>query len=165
MKAVSAVLPLEKSKAYLAIFWGGLIAGALDITAACVTNGFRGISPIRVLQSVASGLFGRDSYRGGLKTAALGLVLHFIIAFGATIAFYSASRKLKFLVRQAIVCGALYGVAVYWFMQLVVLPLSAVPFKFSFTFASVVTGLIVHILCVGLPISLVVRRYSDNRDL
>ncbi len=136
------------------------IAGVLDITAAVVTTLLRGGRPLRMLQSIASGVLGPGSYQGGFKTAALGVFLHFVIAFGATVVFYVASRKLTFLVRQAIVSGLLYGIGVYFFMNLVVLPLSAVPFKVSFRPSLLVTGLIVHMLCVGLPIALVVRRFS-----
>jgi uncharacterized membrane protein YagU involved in acid resistance len=113
-----------------------------------------------MLQSIASGVLGLDSYNGGLKTAALGLVLHFVIATGAAAVFYAASRKLSFLVRQAIISGLLYGIVVYFFMQLVVLPLSAFPHKVAFTLSSLLIGLGVHMFCVGLPISLTVRRYS-----
>ncbi|MGH9908553.1 MAG: hypothetical protein ACRD8U_23590 [Pyrinomonadaceae bacterium] len=67
---------------------------------------------------------------------------------------------MRFLVRQAIISGLLYGIAVFFFMNLVVLPLSAVPFKVSFGASQLITGLIVHMLCVGLPIALVVRHFS-----
>jgi uncharacterized membrane protein YagU involved in acid resistance len=113
-----------------------------------------------MLQSIASGLLGLDSYNRGLKTAALGVVLHFIIATGAAAVFYAASRKLTFLVRQPIISGLIYGIAVYFFMNLVVLPLSAFPHKVTFPLSSLIIGLVVHMLCVGLPIALVVRRYS-----
>jgi uncharacterized membrane protein YagU involved in acid resistance len=142
------------------ILLAGLVAGVLDLTAAVVTTLLRGRPPTRMLQSIASGLLGLDSYNGGLKTAALGVVLHFIIATGAAAVFYAASRKLTFLVRQAIVSGLLYGIAVYFFMQLVVLPLSAFPHRVTFPLSGVLIGLGVHMLCVGLPISLIVRRYS-----
>lgn len=150
----------EGSKPYKTILLAGLIAGVLDLTAALVTGGWRGVNPKRLLQAIASGLLGLDSYTGGLRTAALGVVLHFIIATAAAAFFYLASRKLAFLERQAIVSGLLYGIAVYFFMNLVVLPVSAFPHKVSFTPSSLVTGLVVHMLCVGLPISLTVRRYS-----
>ena len=62
--------------------------------------------------------------------------------------------------RHAVVCGLLYGVAVYLFMYLIVLPLT---FHRSFVqqFSAVATGLVIHMLCVGLPISLSVRRYAE----
>jgi uncharacterized membrane protein YagU involved in acid resistance len=153
----SITVPRERRAAYRAIVWGGLIAGVLDLTAAFVTNYMRGLGPIGILQSIASGLLGTDSYKGGLKTAALGAVLHFFIAFTAATVFYLASRKFHFLVQRAVISGLLYGVAVYLFMNLIVLPLSAFPHKIRFSSSAVVTGLIIHMLCVGLPISLVVK--------
>jgi len=57
-------------------------------------------------------------------------------------------------------CGLLYGFAVYLFMNSIVLPLSAFPHKIWPRFDVVLIGLVVHMLCVGLPIALTVRRYS-----
>jgi uncharacterized membrane protein YagU involved in acid resistance len=160
MATRAAVFLLKRSRAYKSILWGGLIAGALDLVAALVTNVARGSSPLRVLQSIASGLLGAKSYAGGLATATLGVLLHFLIALCAAAVYYVLSRKFKFLARHAILGGLLYGVAVYWFMNLVVLPLSAVPFKVSFRPELLATGLAVHALCVGLPIALTARHYS-----
>lgn len=159
MSATSA--PPEGSKAYRAIFWGGLIAGILDITYAFVASWLRGgRGPVSVLQSVASGLLGANAFEGGYGTAALGAALHFLIAFTAAAVYYAASRQLKFLVQQALVCGLLYGIAVYLFMNFVVLPLSAIPFKVSYPLRTLIPALLGHMLLVGLPISLAVRRYS-----
>jgi uncharacterized membrane protein YagU involved in acid resistance len=160
MAASIAMFVLKRSRAYRAILWGGLIAGTLDLTAAFVTNGWRGLGPLRILQSIASGLLGADAFKGGFAIALLGVLLHFLIAFIAAAVYYVLSRKFKFLVQQAALSGLLYGIAVYWFMNLVVLPLSFVPFKISQRPALLITGLIVHMLCVGLPIALTVRRYS-----
>lgn len=164
MEEFSETVPTEKSNFFKAILFGGLLAGVLDITAACLTNYW--ISPVRIFQSVAAGLLGAKSAEGGVATAVLGIFLHFVIAFIWTIVFYAASRKIRFLVNQAIISGALYGVAVYWFMQLVVMPLSAFPYKKQLVPEpkQFVVGMIVHILCVGLPIALVVRYYSNQRN-
>ncbi|MDQ1404891.1 MAG: hypothetical protein QOG55_520 [Acidobacteriaceae bacterium] len=161
MSADSTTMSLKRPKDYRAILWGALIAGVLDITAAFVNSGLRGRSPIWDLQSVASGLLGPNSYKGGLRTAALGLVLHFFIAFVACAVYYLASRKLQFLLRWAIVCGLLYGVAVYLVMYGIVLPMT---FHRSFfhPLTAVVIALITHMLCVGLPISLLLRRYAKS---
>ena len=70
---------MSKPSAARAILVGGLIAGALDITYACVFFGLRNhVSPIRILQSVARGALGQNAFQGGLKTAALGLFFHFL---------------------------------------------------------------------------------------
>jgi len=152
-------------KNYRAILWGGLICGAMDITAAVVVYGLVwGRGAIRILQSVASGLLGSVSYDGGLITALLGLLLHFCIAFGAATVFYLASRKITVLLKLPVLSGILYGIAVYFFMQLVVVPLSAYPHNITFLPRSVLTGLAIHILCVGLPISLTIHHFSNRPD-
>ena len=160
METISEDVGLERSDGLKAILFGGLIAGLLDITAASVNvwlNSGRG--PISTFQSVAGGLYGAETFNGGYRTAAIGLALHFFIATTATAVFYLASRKLKFMVSRAILSGVLYGIAVWLFMYLVVLPLSA--WKTStYPLKTVVTGIIIHIFCVGLPIALIVRRFS-----
>jgi hypothetical protein len=151
--------PLAWSKMAPAILWGGLIAGAMDITAAFITAGLRGATPVRVLQFVASGLLGPSSFQSGASSATLGMLIHFFIAFSATTVFYVASRKMAFLTQQPATAGVLYGVTVYLVMYWVVTPLSAVrrgPFSWNSTIVAVLT----HIFCVGLPIALSVRRFS-----
>ncbi len=140
------------------IVLGGLSAGVLDFIAACVTNASRDVTPMRIGQSIASGVLGRDAFNGGYKTAALGVLLHFVIAFGAAAIFCLASNKLHWIVENPWRSGALFGIEVFWFMQLIVLPLSAISFKQNFSWQVVTTGMVVHILCVGFPIALAASR-------
>lgn len=142
---------------FLAIAVGGLIVGVLDLIYAVVV--YSPNAPILIPQTIASGVLGVKSYDGGPQTAALGVVLHFVIAFGAATVYYLASRKLPFLVHSAVLCGLIFGGLVYLAMHLVVLPLSAAPhghMAFIYKFCEFAE----HCLCVGLPISLSVRRYS-----
>jgi uncharacterized membrane protein YagU involved in acid resistance len=149
------------TRAFRTVLVGGLIAGTLDISYACIFSYIRrGTSPVRVLQSVASGALGRSAFDGGAKTAALGLVFHFLIATIAAAVYYLASRPLRFLVNQAIICGPLYGVGVYLFMNFVVLPLSAIGSRPPLPLPVLIGGLLIHMFGIGLPIALVVRRYS-----
>jgi uncharacterized membrane protein YagU involved in acid resistance len=151
--------PTERAFAGAPVFWAGLLCGVLDITAAFVTWGVKGVMPVRILQGIASGLLGPKSFQGGLWTAALGGALHFLIAFVAAAVFYTASLKLSFMTRHAVAAGVFYGVLVYAFMYWVVVPLSRVqprPFSWSATVIAIIT----HMVCVGLPISLVIRSYS-----
>src|SRR6266436_1914412 len=151
----------DRSRALRAILLGGLIAGTLDISYACIFSYIRrGTSPVRILQSVASGAVGRSAFDGSAKTAALGLVFHFLIATTAAAVYYLASRYLRFLVNQAIICGPLYGVCIYLVMNLVVLPLSAIGSRQALPLPVLISGLLVHMFGIGLPIALVVRRYS-----
>ena len=150
-----------KAKALTVILCGGLIAGTLDLTAACISSWFRaGVGPVQVMQSVASGLLGAEAYTGGARTAALGVALHFLIATVATAVFYFASRKLKFLVEHPITAGLLYGVGVYLFMNFVVLPLSALPQRAAPPLSGRIIGLLIIMFCIGLPIAAIVNWFS-----
>lgn len=110
-----------------ALLFGGLTVGTLDILDAFVFNAFRGIKPIRILQFIASGVLGREAAFGGAAaTAALGLLLHFFIAFVVVALYVLASRKLPILARRPFVFGPLYGVLVHLVMHYGIVPLSAV---------------------------------------
>ncbi len=151
---------LEKNpNAMLAVLWAGFACGVLDITAALVVYGYFGAKPMRLLQGIASGLLGPKAFDGGLATALLGLLCHFFIAFGAATVYFVASRPIRPLTQYAVVSGVLYGVAVYFFMNRIVLPLSAAA-KRPFSLKLMIIGVVIHIFCVGLPISLSVRRFS-----
>ena len=158
-----AVAPTEQSRPIRAVLSAGLTAGALDITAAFGFYALRGVSPVRILQSIASGLLGSAAFEGGAPAATLGALLHFFIALVAAAVYYWVSRHLTFLVRQPVVSGTSYGVAVYMFMNHVVLPLSAVA-KRPFALGTALIMVVIHVLCVGLPIAFIVRRYSEQPE-
>jgi hypothetical protein len=153
--------PLLSRSLMLTIVVAGLIAGTLDILGAIVSSAFHQVSPVRVLQSVASGLLGRSAYEGGAATAALGLLLHFAIMQVIAGIFVLVAQCVQLLNRQAVAFGVLYGVTVYFFMKAVVLPLSAFPGKPSYAVNALAVGIFVHILCVGLPIALLSKRVSN----
>ena len=150
----------SRSGATRAILSAGLACGIMDYTAACVTWWLRArVTPVRIGQSIASGLLGPRSFQGGNETALLGFAIHFLIAFTAATVFYLLSRKLKFMTEHFLAAGVLYGMAVYTFMYWVVMPLSLVrrgPFSWNLTLLAIVT----HIFCVGLPIAIGVKKYG-----
>jgi len=143
----------------MTILWIGLIAGTLDIADNLIFNQFRGISPIRVFQYIASGLIGMKSFQLGLASVALGVLIHYTIALFWTGVFYTASRKFSILVRRPVICGLLYGVVVYLVMNFVILPLSRVPPRpAAVTLPSRINAVLALLLFIGLTISLLTRR-------
>lgn len=138
----------------------GLFAGTLDIADALIFNKWRGITPTRVLQYIASGVLGTASFHGGPASAGLGLALHYLIALSWTTLFYVASRNLAVLTRRPILSGLVYGGVIYLVMNFVVLPASSVPHPSSpTTIASLVNGILALLLCIGLPVSVLTARY------
>jgi hypothetical protein len=150
----------QRQPAYRTIALAGVIAGSLDLGTAFVEAGLEGRSPIRLLQGIAGGLLGRAAFQKGLWSAALGAFFHFLIAFTAAAVFYMASRKLKLLLKRPVLSGTFYGIAVYCFMYLVVLRLSAYHVVARFS-PITIRDIAVHIFMVGLPIALVVRKCSS----
>jgi hypothetical protein len=153
---------MNRPSATKAIFWGGLIAGTLDLTAACVASWLRAnVKPLVVMQSISSGLLGRDAYTGGAKTAVMGVVLHYLIATTWTAIFYFASRRLRSLIERPVTWGLVYGVLVWVFMNFVVLPLSRFPApRTAPTLSGRMIGLLIIMFFIGIPIALIVRRFS-----
>ena len=158
MSPSTTPLVTSRSGVLQAILWGGFACGVLDITAAFVVYGSFGLKPLRLLQGIAAGVLGPGALGGGIATAALGLFLHFVIAYGAATVYVVASRWLRFLLQHATAWGPVYGVAVYFFMNRVVVPLSAAR-KNPFSVRMMVIGVVIHIFCVGLPISTASRKY------
>lgn len=148
---------LFDGRALRAAMYGGLIAGGLDITYAFIGYGLLGVTPFRILHSVASGWLGKTAYEGGAATAALGLVSHLGIACVAAALYVFASRHWHVLVERPIPFGGLYGLAIFIVMNYVVVPLSAAtvggPKGIFYPL-----GLLVHIFLVGVPIALFARR-------
>ena len=149
-------------RAFDTIVWGGLLAGTLDAVDGVVAFGLQGLNPIQVLQYIASGLLGTASFQGGLKTAGLGALLHYFIAFAVATVYYAASLKLPVLHARPLKWGLTYGVAVYLFMNYFVLPLSAVP-KSPFSVALFLNGVIGHAIFVGLAIAWYAHRSATAR--
>ena len=145
-----------------AVLYGTLVVGVLDLADAFVFFGLRGARPMRILQSIASGLLGRGAFSGGPRTALLGAVLHFFIAFLIVATFFVASRYISILRRTPVWSGLMYGVVVYLVMNFVVLPLSAAG-RGSYAWPIVANGLIIHMLGVGLPSSLFARAGRANQ--
>ncbi len=103
-----------------AIFWGGALCGTLDAIAATTSFALRKVSPLQVWHNVASGLLGAKALEKGWTTGALGLVLHFVIAFSAAIVFCVTARWLPWLVQSRWIAGAAYGILVFVVMNRIV---------------------------------------------
>jgi len=144
-----------------AILWIGLVAGTLDITENLGFNHFRGISPGRVFQYIASGLIGLKSFQSGWNSVALGVAIHYAIALTWTGIFLVAALKFPTTTRRPVLSGVIYGCLVYLIMTFMVLPLSGVPHPpAAITIASRINAVLALIFCIGLPISLLTRRTS-----
>jgi hypothetical protein len=150
---------IERDNPTRPLILGALVVGTLDILDAFVFFGLRsGASPIRILQSISAGVLGADALQGGPGTAALGLLLHYVIATVIVLVYYVASGRLHALVRRPVLYGLLYGVAAYAVMTFVVVPLSAAGSGLRMpAWPVALNGVLIHAFGVGLPSALAAR--------
>ena len=156
-----------KPRAFESILYGGLAAGVLDFLDASIFFPlYYGITFQRVWHGVAAGIYGRDAAReGGWYTALIGILMHFVVAFGVATVYCIASRYIPFLVRHPVISGLVYGVIVNYVMQWVVIPLSAIgPRTGGEPIGSLLNSVIGHALLVGLPVALIAA-WSARRRL
>jgi uncharacterized membrane protein YagU involved in acid resistance len=136
-----------------AIFASGTLAGVLDILATSTVMRSQGVPLQRLLQFIASGALGAASFEGRNRTATLGLILHFLIALVLASIFYALTIPLPVILQHPWFFGALFGTAVHLIMSFIVVPLSRAARR-PFNPQAFVTQLVIHIVCVGMPIAL-----------
>ena len=148
------------------IFLSGLIAGTLDILAALIIYDLilQKTPSIKILQSIASGIFKKEAYSGGSQMALYGLLLHYFIAFTFAVFYFTIYPYFNILKKNTLLSGILYGIFVWIIMNLLVLPtvFPALPEK-HLDFPLILSMLIL-IFCIGIPIAFITRKhYSFHR--
>jgi uncharacterized membrane protein YagU involved in acid resistance len=141
-----------------AVLLGGSIAGILDIIFAISFAAYNGATPVRLLQTVASGLLGTAAFTGGIPVAALGLALHFFMSFAWAGAFLALARLVPAFTLHPLLSGIIFGAFVFFAMRLVVLPLSAFPYPVTFKPIATTLDLLSHTLLFGVPIAWAIQR-------
>jgi len=163
-KPLTSSVDRETPRALDTIVYGGIVVAILDGLFAFVFYGLiLGVKPLRIFQSVASGLLGRSSFDGGVRTFVFGLLLHLVVAICIAAVFYLASLKLPILIRHAVASGLVYGLIAYLVMNYVVIPLSRIGLRPT-TMRVFLPAFIAHAFLVGLPIALLARRSAQARE-
>jgi hypothetical protein len=146
------------------ILLAGFIAGLLDLLSAIIQNNLilQRTSTERLLQGIANAIFRGRAFSGGLPMALYGLLLHFLIAYSFTIAYFLLFPYIGFLSRHKIISGLLYGMVIWSVMNLVVLRL-VFPQLSMPSFSSFITAAAILMIMVGLPVSLIIPKYYYSK--
>lgn len=149
------------------ILIGGLFAGLADFLYASIGTMMAGRPWTQAWMGVASGLIGKAAKQGGIEIVALGVALHFFICLTAAALLYFIASRVRWLPKQWIVLGILYGVAFLAVMNYIVLPLSAIG-RSIYPLEKIHVHAFFHILLVGWPtaffISRALKRGLNSRD-
>jgi uncharacterized membrane protein YagU involved in acid resistance len=146
-------------RALAAILSAGLVAGTIDIGAACLINGR---SVIFILHTIAGGLLAKRSYAGGTQTALLGLLLQELMGILIAAIYVAAAAVLPSLRRRWLVGGLAYGVVIFFVMNYLVVPLSAWKHHAHFS-TYTFTANMAAMLLFGLIVAYFARRHGALR--
>jgi len=137
----------------------GLIAGTLDITAACVNAYVAAeVLPSRVLQYVASGMFGKAAFEGGYGMMAWGLFFHFIIAFSCAACFFLLYPEIKLLRFSWVLNAIAIGIVAWIVTTQIIVPVSQIGPQ-PFDMGKAAKAALILVVCIGLPIAFSAKRY------
>jgi uncharacterized membrane protein YagU involved in acid resistance len=148
----------------------GLVAGTLDITAACMQAYLKTEAmPSQVLKYVASGAVDPKTFSNDTVLAAVGLLVHFVIAISFTFFFFFWAKQIPSLVKYPLLFGILYGVFVWSTMRFIILPyisrLNPKPIVGQEAIKNAAIAAAIIVVCVGIPVVLFARKYirSSNK--
>ena len=148
---------------FWAILAGGAIGGLLDLLFAVAFAAYRGAGPVRVFQTIASGLVGNAAFTGETTMAALGVACHFVLSWMWAALFAALAWNVRALATRPILGGAAFGFGVFFCMRLIVLPLSAYPRPVTFPPLASVLDLLSHMFLFGVPIAVLISRQIRAR--
>ena len=142
----------------------GLVAGTLDIIAACTQAYLKtGTIPSQVFKYVASGAVDPKTFSNDTMLAAVGLLVHFIIAISFAFFFFFLAKQIPSLVKYPILIGILYGVFVWGTMRFIILPfisrLNPKPIVGQEAIKNAAIAAAIIVVCVGIPVVLLARKY------
>lgn len=126
---------------------GGFTLATLDLLYACSFWAWlRHVSPVRLLQYIASGALGEAAFDGGIGTALVGAGFHYFIAIVMVLVYYLASRRYRALVQHPLRYGLPYGLLLWVVMTHVVVPLSLAQPSAKPLMLAVVTNFLMHLV-------------------
>ncbi|HKZ81850.1 MAG TPA: hypothetical protein VJ124_26520 [Pyrinomonadaceae bacterium] len=164
MTTIASTLPSHRTSLLRFSAIGGLIIGTADaiIYHWFVSSVLAGYPLMAVYQYIASGVLGESAFAGGIATALLGVLFHFIVSFVVAGVFFLSANRISLLRRYPMVGSFLYGFGVFIVMNMIVIPLSATPPLPAPTTPQLILNLMDHVLVVGLPLGILVRRSANT---
>ncbi len=130
---------------------GGVCLAVSELGFAMAYWAMQQVPPIRIPQSIASWILGNHAFAGGWTSALLGTALYALLMVGVVLAYRLASQRHHLLLRRPLVCGAVYGMAMYLLVFQIVVPhftaATAQPMAPDWLLACVVA----YIVLIGIP--------------
>jgi hypothetical protein len=139
------------------VLLGGLLVGVVDGLDAIIFSATRGVKAARIFQYIAGAVLGPATSPRGNGAVALGVALHFAVAFALTAGFVILARLVPKMKAHWLTAGVVYGLITYALMNYVIVPLTRIPPRGGMpSWPSLINGILAHVFCVGVPMAYVV---------
>ena len=163
MSTIASTFPSNRNSFLRFSVIAGLIIGLADeiIYHWFVSSVLGGIPLISVYQYIASGALGESAFAGGIATALIGVLFHYLISIVIAGVFILSANRIPLLRRFVIPGSLLYGFGVFIVMNMIVTPLSATPPLPAPTTSQLIVTILDHILVFGLLLGILVRRNAN----
>ena len=160
MSTIASTSPTTRNSLLRSSVIAGLIIGFADAIVYhwFVQNILGGVPLISLYQYIASGALGNAAFAGGIATALLGALFHYLISIVIAGVFILSANRIPLLQRYLIPGALLYGFGVFIVMNMIVTPLSATPPLPTPTTPQLIIAILDHILIFGLLLGILVRR-------
>ena len=164
MSAITNASPATRNSLLRFGVIAGLIIGFADavIYHWFVQNVLGGVPLISLYQYIASGALGESAFAGGIATALLGVLFHYIFSIVIAGVFILSVDRFPLLRRYLIPGSLLYGFGVFIVMNMIVTPLSATPPLPTPTTPELIVQIVDHVLVFGLLLGILVRRNANT---
>ncbi|MBF6025804.1 hypothetical protein [Lysobacter niastensis] len=166
LQADASSLPRSRLPLWAWLLFGGVLVGTLDLAFAAGFWWLRsGVAPIRIPQSIASWVLGREAaLSGGIATAMLGMALYYYLTTAMVTGYHRLAQRHPLLLQRPLTMGALYGIALYALLFKVAVPLWSAaaprPEPLEWTLACIVA----YALLIGIPAALFARRWHERQS-
>jgi len=163
MSTIASTSPITRNSLLRSSVIAGLIIGTADVIIYhwFVTSVLGGIPFITVYQYIASGALGESAFAGGIATALLGALFHFLFSIVIAGVFILSADLIPLLRRYVMPGSLLYGFGVFIVMNMIVTPLSATPPIPAPTTPQLIVNILDHLLVFGLLLGILVRRNAN----
>jgi hypothetical protein len=142
----------------------GLVAGALDIIAACTQAWLKTeTEPMQVLRGIASGAVDPKTFSSPALMALLGLLIHFFVAISFAFLFFFLAKQIPSLIKYPFLMGIVYGLFVWATMRFIILNyisrLKLKPIEGPEAIKNAAIAAAIIVVFVGIPIVFLAKRY------
>jgi hypothetical protein len=110
-------------------------------------------NPAIVLKYIARGVFGADAMKGGTGMMIWGLVFHYLIALGCTIAFFFLYPNVKIMRANKWITAFVFGILAWVVTTRVIVPLSRIT-QAPFNLSAALQAMLILVVMIGFRLRL-----------